>query len=89
MTEPSSRELNDKIAEIREWLVRIDTKVDMFHDVKRVADEADAKADKALMKSEDNEKDIERIRTTTKWAIGLTITSIAGIGGLIVAIVTI
>ena len=48
MNEPTGRELNDKIADIREWLVRIDTKVDFLNEVKRTAEEADAKAEKVV-----------------------------------------
>ncbi|MEC0483362.1 hypothetical protein ABE068_20625 [Bacillus glycinifermentans] len=48
MGEPSNNELNDKIADIREWLVRIDTKVDYFNEVKHTADRAHEKADEAL-----------------------------------------
>lgn len=80
MTEPSGRELNDKIAEIREWLVRIDTKVDMFHDVKRVAEEADDKANKALALAEENRNDIRDMKANTKWLWGVII---AGAGVLV------
>ncbi|MGC4378416.1 hemolysin XhlA family protein [Fictibacillus sp. Mic-4] len=86
MTEPNNRELNDKIADIREWLVRIDTKVDYLNEVRSTAERAEQKAEKALMKTDDIDKNIDQIRTTTKWAIGLTITSILSIGGLIVTI---
>ncbi|RFU61291.1 DUF2634 domain-containing protein [Peribacillus glennii] len=43
--------------------------------LKKTAEQAKVTADKALQKATDNDKDIERIQTTTKWAIGLTITS--------------
>jgi hypothetical protein len=101
MTEPNNRELNDKIADIREWLVRIDTKVDFFNDVKHTAERAEAKADKALLKSDDQSEDIEALRAEVKavearsekradassalakWAIGLTISSIIAVIGII------
>lgn len=97
MTEPSGRELNDKIADIREWLVRIDTKVDFLNEVKNTADRAEAKADKALLKTDDQAEDLtefkqdvrkemDGMRTTTKWAIGLTITSFLGVGSLLIAV---
>jgi hypothetical protein len=69
MSEPISRD----IAELREWLVRIDTKMDYMSEVKRVADEADAKADKALAMSEDNREDIRDMKANTKWVWGTMI----------------
>lgn len=94
MAEPTSRDW----MEIREWLVRIDTKVDYLTEVKTKAERAEAKADKALQKADDQaatiaevkedfRKEIEGMKTTNKWAIGLTITSILTATGIIVAIV--
>lgn len=80
MMEPNNRELNEKIADIREWLVRIDTKVDFFNDVKHTAERAEAKADKAHQKAEDNEKSIEGIKKVAMWAIGLIVPAIVAIG---------
>lgn len=87
MGEPNSREFYDLVTEIKVELGVINTKVDYLNDVKRIAEEANFKAEKALLQSEDNEKDIDRMQTTTKWAIGLTVTSILSIGGLVIAIV--
>ena len=64
MSEPSGRELNDKIYEIREWLVRIDTKMDHINGIKRTPEEADHKAEKALNLAEKNAQDIEDIKKT-------------------------
>ncbi|MEC0315515.1 phage baseplate upper protein, partial [Bacillus subtilis] len=47
MSEPTNTEFREKIADIREWLVRIDTKVDYFNEVKLRADQAYEKADQA------------------------------------------
>jgi hypothetical protein len=79
MSEPSGRELNEKIAEIREWLVRIDTKVDMFHDVKRVAEDADNKADKALSLAQENRELIRSMKENTKWLWGCGIAVVAAV----------
>ena len=67
--EPSVDELkfNEKIADIREWLVRIDTKVDYLNDVKRTAEEADSKADEALALSKVNKEAIAEIKANDKW----------------------
>jgi hypothetical protein len=97
MTEPNNRELNDKISDIREWLVRIDTKVDFFNDVKYTAERAEKKADEALIKSDDNTEDIEKLSKTVDegfagikkvamWAIGLAITIAFGLAGLIISL---
>ena len=64
MSAPSGRELNDKIYEIREWLVRIDTKMDHINGIKRTPEEADNKAEKALNLAEENAQDIEDIKKT-------------------------
>lgn len=78
MSEPISRD----IAELREWLVRIDTKVDYLNEVKHTAEQADAKADKALAMSEDNREDIRDMKANTKWLWGTVLTAI----GLIVTV---
>jgi hypothetical protein len=94
MTEPTSRDW----MEIREWLVRIDTKVDYLTEVKAKAERAETKADKALQRGDDNAESITElknvirdelngIKTTSKWAIGLTIGSILSAASIVVAIV--
>ena len=74
MSEPTGMELNEKIADIREWLVRIDTKVDFLNEVKHTAETAeakaeaaDAKASRALSMAQENEKDIAEIKANDKW----------------------
>lgn len=94
MTEPNNRELNEKIYEIREWLVRIDTKMDYVSEVKKIAEQADAKAEvaeakaeKALNASEENAKDIDGIKKTNMWAISIVIPSILTIVGILATVV--
>ncbi|MGE1096801.1 hemolysin XhlA family protein [Bacillus altitudinis] len=74
MAEPSNNELNEKISDIREWLVRIDTKVDYFNEVKTKADQADEKADQALALAKENRADILDMRANTKWVWGVMLT---------------
>ncbi|MDU0071767.1 MULTISPECIES: hemolysin XhlA family protein [Bacillus] len=74
MGEPSNNELNDKIADIREWLVRIDTKVDYFNEVKHTADRAHEKADEALALAKENQSDISDMKANTKWLWGVFLT---------------
>lgn len=89
MSEPSSRELNEKIADIREWLVRIDTKVDFLNEVKHKAELADAKADEAKSIAEeakqmslDNREDIRDMKANTKWVWGTILT----VSGLLISV---
>ncbi|MBZ5213417.1 hemolysin XhlA family protein [Bacillus paralicheniformis] len=74
MGEPSNNELNDKIADIREWLVRIDTKVDYFNEVKHTADRAYEKADEALILAKESQADISDMKANTKWLWGVILT---------------
>lgn len=78
MSEPSGRELNDKIADIREWLVRIDTKMDYLSEVKHTAEQAENKAEEALSLSKENREDIRDMKANSKWAWG-TILTVAGL----------
>jgi len=88
VTEPSGHELNEKIADIREWLVRIDTKVDFLNEVKRTAEEAESKADEALAISKENREDIREMKANTKWVWGTILTAIAIIVSIGIAVFT-
>jgi hypothetical protein len=79
MSEPSTRELYDKLNELKVDLGIISTKVDFFNDVRRTAEEADSKADKALAIAEDNREDIRDMKANSKWLWGLGITVVAAI----------
>ena len=74
MSEPISRD----IAELREWLVRIDTKMDYMSEVKRVADEAKTTADEAKQLSLENREDIRDMKANAKWVWG-TIIAVLGV----------
>lgn len=86
MAEPTTRELYDIINEMRVDIGVMNTKMDFVMDSKKTAERAEQKADKALQKTEDISNDIEGIKKTAMWAIGLTISSIIAIGGVIVTI---
>lgn len=77
MSEPTSRELSEKIADIREWLVRIDTKVDFLNEVKHKAEQADAKADEALSMAKESREDIRDMKANTKWVWGVMLTGLS------------
>lgn len=70
MPEPISRD----IAELREWLVRIDTKVDYLNEVKQTAHEAKTTADEAKQIGLDNREDIRDMKANTKWIWGVMLT---------------
>lgn len=81
MTEPISRD----IADLREWLVRIDTKMDYMNEVKLKADEAKSTADEAKQMALDNREEIRRVeknadddirdmKANTKWVWGVMLT---------------
>lgn len=78
MAEPSTRELYDIIHEMRVEIGVMNTKMDFVMDSKKTAERAEAKADKALQKTEELEKRVSGIVKTAMWAIPLVIT-IAGI----------
>ena len=86
MTEPNTRELSEKIADIREWLVRIDTKVDYLNEVKHTAERAEQKADKALQRAEEIDAKVEGNKKTAMWAIGLIVTTIVALAGIVASI---
>ncbi|MFC8958330.1 hemolysin XhlA family protein [Bacillus subtilis] len=88
MSEPTNTEFREKIADIREWLVRIDTKVDYFNEVKlradqayEKADQAEEKAEKALAMSIENQSNITDMKANTKWVWGVMI----GVAGLAIS----
>ncbi len=70
MSEPISRD----IAELREWLVRIDTKVDYLNEVKHTAEEAKVIAEEARQLSVDNREDIRDMKANSKWIWGVMLT---------------
>lgn len=78
MTEPISRD----IADLREWLVRIDTKMDVMNEIKLKADEAKTTADEAKQISLGNREDIRDMKANTKWVWGVMLTVV----GLIVTV---
>ncbi|CAM3641690.1 hemolysin XhlA family protein [Mesobacillus zeae] len=70
MAEPISRD----IAEIREWLVRIDTKMDYMNEVKHTAEEAKVLAEEAKQIATEAREDIRDMKANTKWVWGVILT---------------
>jgi GTP-binding protein EngB required for normal cell division len=83
MTEPTTRELYDIINEMRVDIGVMNTKMDFVMDSKKTAEEAKRTADIAKQLAEENAKDIDAIKKTAMWAIGLTITAIISLAAMI------
>jgi hypothetical protein len=84
----------EQALDIREWLARLDTKLDGVNgnvidlknevaETKRDAIEAKSIANKALTLAEDNSKDIDEIKTNDRWKWGMILGTF---GSLLVAI---
>lgn len=86
MSETTTRELYDIINEMRVDIGVMTTKMDFVMDSKKTAERAEQKAEKALQKAEELANDIDGIKKTTMWAIGLAITAGIGCLGLLVTI---
>jgi GTP-binding protein EngB required for normal cell division len=84
MPEPTTRELYEKINAMAIDISVMNTKMDFVMDSKKTAERAEQKADKALQKTEDMAEDINAIKTTAKWAIGLTVTAVLGLAGIVI-----
>lgn len=79
-------EIKGSIADVREWLVRIDTKVDFLNEVKRTAEDAKSIAEEAKQLSVDNKEDIRDMKANAKW---LWTTVIGGLGIIIPVLVSV
>lgn len=86
-TEHSSREIYDILTELRVDIGVIKTQLGYLSEVKKTAESADVKAAEALSLAKENAKDIEGIKKTTTWAIGLMVPSILTIVGILAAMV--
>lgn len=77
----------EQYVKLIEWLARLDTKIDTLMKMQAKLDETTRTADKALQKAQNNEKQIDGIRTTAKWAIGLTIPAILTLAVAVLSII--
>jgi len=83
MPEPTTRELYDIINEMRVDIGVMNTKMDFVMDSKKTAEEAKSTAVIALKASEENAKNIEAIKKTAMWAIGLTFTALVALASIV------
>lgn len=84
MSEPTTRELYDIINEMRVDIGVMNTKMDFVMDSKKTAERAEQKAEKALLKTDDLSAEIDGIKRTAMWAIGLTVTAVLALAGIVI-----
>jgi cell division protein FtsL len=90
-------ETNDQNVEIFVWLSRLDTKLDGTNgaiadlrrdiiEAKTKAGDADTTANKALILSEENRRDIDEMKKNTKWLWTTLISAAAVVAAIFIAI---
>jgi len=62
------------VRDIYERLGGIEAKLDDVRQIRNTANEANRKADLALNKSQENNKNIESLANTIKWGFGIVVT---------------
>jgi hypothetical protein len=77
------RELLKSLMDVREWLARLDAKLDQLADVKDAAEQAGKTADRALALAEENARDIAELKAESarnrQLIYGTLATVIAGV----------
>jgi hypothetical protein len=92
MSEPNGndynwREIYDILTDMKVDMGIIKTQMTQLSEVKKTAEGADGKAAEALALAKENAKDIDGIKKTTTWAIGLIVPSILTIVGILATVV--
>lgn len=80
------RELLKSIMDVREWLARLDAKLDTVGEVKETANQAEKTADKALALAKENAREIEEMKANNKWIWGTLISVAALMATVLIAI---
>lgn len=81
-----TKELFSLIHEIRDRTTRIEAETSRLNIIEKKADRAESKSNEALIKSNANEKDIEKVDSNIKWLWTTSIGSV-GIGLTVVGII--
>lgn len=66
----------DILRDLYERMGRLEAKIDDMRSIRETADNAFRLAEKAMLKSEDNEDDIKRLASTIKWTTGTILTAL-------------
>lgn len=67
------KEIRAQLAEVREWLTRMDGKLDGMSDIKKTAESANERSRDALALAQENARDIAEMKTNSRWSWGFII----------------
>jgi chromosome segregation ATPase len=79
----SDRDLIEAIYDVRDRVTRIEEKLNNTEGLSDKVEEAEDKANEALLKVSQLEKQVEKFGTNTKWALGVAFGFIATIAGVV------
>jgi len=69
--------MNEEILrDLYERMGRLEAKIDDVRSIRETADSAFRLAEKAMIKAEDNESDINKLASTLKWTTGTILTAL-------------
>ena len=69
--------MNEEILrDLYERMGRLEAKIDDVRSIRETADNAFRLAEKAMIKAEDNESDINKLASTLKWTTGTILTAL-------------
>ena len=69
--------MNEEILrDLYERMGRLEAKIDDVRSIRETADSAFRLAEKAMIKAEDNESDIDKLASTLKWTTGTILTAL-------------
>lgn len=66
----------DILRDLYERMGRLEAKIDDVRSIREAADSAFRLAEKAMVKAEDNESDINKLSSTLKWTTGTILTAL-------------
>lgn len=66
----------DILRDLYERMGRLEAKIDDIRAIRETADSAFRLAEKAMIKAEDNESDINKLSSTLKWTTGTILTAL-------------
>lgn len=84
MSNFTDRDLLEAIYDVRDRVTRIEEKLNRTEGLAEKVDNADDKATEALLKVGQLEKQVDKIGTNTKWALGIAFSFILTITGIII-----
>jgi len=66
----------DILRDLYERMGRLEAKIDDVRSIRETADSGFRLAEKAMVKAEDNESDINKLASTLKWTMGTILTAL-------------